>query len=198
MIVRMVGVVGIILLLIVAVCSMVDTLIYAVNTAHKEDKVNNRLLVKIWIAVVSFAVFLGCSFIFYIQRNDAYEEVNKLKMQIEQAEVEVEQKSYDYITQGYSHYIYQDKTGATHTIFMSVDNGIYYYEVITNDRIDAWDDYILQMDDNDTPDFLKDDIVVGYYRLYEYNGVTPPSTHYNDGYGNNFDEYRVEYVSALD
>ena len=195
MIAHMVGVVGIILLVIVTVYSMADILIYAVNTAHKEDKVNNRLLVEMWIAIVSFAVFLNCSFIFYDQMNDAYEEVNKLKMQIEQAEVEVEQKSYDYITQGYSHYIYQDKTGVTHTIFMSVGNDIYYYEVITNDRIDVWDDYILQMDDNDTPDFLKDDIVVGYYRLYEYNGVTPPD-HYGDGYGNDFSDYHAEFLSA--
>ena len=53
------------------------------------------------------------------------------------------------------------------------------------------------MNDNDTPDNFIDDYIVGVYQMYEYNGVTPPSTHYNDGYGNNFNEYRVEYVSAL-
>ena len=191
---QVVGIFVIIVIAVISVISVIDMLIDGLNQAYKDD--NNRKFVRGWVAVFGFAIIMATLICLAVQRNNAQEVITELTKQVEAIETAetTDTQNYDYIILSYSHTIYTNEEGKQFVIFYHYG---YYYEYPDNGKIDAWNDYILQMNDNDTPDNFIDDYIVGVYQMYEYNGVTPPSTHYNDGYGNNFNEYRVEYVSAL-
>ena len=191
--VQVVGIFGIAVIFGISVISVTDMLIDGLNQAYKDD--NNRKFVRGWVAVFGFAIIVATLTCLFIQRNNAQEAITELTKQVEATEnaETTDTQNYDYIISSYSHTIYTNAEGKQFVIFYHYE---YYYEYPDNGKIDAWNDYILQMNDNDTPDNFIDDYIVGVYQMYEYNGVTPPD-HYGDGYGNDFNEYRVEYVSAL-
>lgn len=190
--VQVVGIFGIAVIFGISVISVTDMLIDGLNQAYKDD--NNRKFVRGWVAVFGFAIIVATLTCLVIQRNNAQEAITELTKQVEAIETTetTDTQNYDYIIPSYSHTIYTNAEDKQFVIFYHYG---YYYEYPDNGKIDAWNDYILQMNDNDTPDNFIDDYIVGVYQMYEYNGVTPPD-HYGDGYGNDFSDYYAEFLST--
>lgn len=187
MIVQFVGILGVVFISFIAVISVLAVLIYILNRSSAEH--DNKWSKIGWVASFGFAIICAALVVIAIQRNEAQDKVKILAEQIEQMQTQVQgvTTEYDYIVNAYSRSIYTNSEGKQFAIFENYGN---FYEFPYHGEIEAWENYILLMNDNNTPDIYIDDYIVNMYKAYEYYEIPT----YDDGYGNDFNDYYVEQV----